>query len=93
VIWRMREALDPESPEPISLHPDTAVRADLAAYKWKITKSGILIRSKDEMKAELGRSPDDGDAVCMANIDTIKDEVVDDFLARHRKGTDRYEEV
>ncbi|MBE7186052.1 MAG: terminase, partial [Methylobacterium mesophilicum] len=62
IIWRMREALDPENPDPIALHPDPAVRADLAAYKWKITKAGILIRSKDEMKIELGRSPDDGDA-------------------------------
>jgi hypothetical protein len=63
IVWRMREALDPTNPDPIALPPDPAVRADLAAYKWKMTASGILGRSKDEMKEELGRSPDDGDAV------------------------------
>jgi hypothetical protein len=29
---------------------------------------GIQVRSKDEMKEELGRSPDDGDAVIMAKL-------------------------
>jgi hypothetical protein len=64
IVWRMREALDPENPDPVSLPPDPALRADLSAYKWKVTARGILIRSKDEMKIDLGRSPDDGDAVC-----------------------------
>jgi hypothetical protein len=33
-----------------------------------MTKGGIQVRSKAEMKVELGRSPDKGDAVIMANI-------------------------
>lgn len=85
LVWRMREALDPTSQHPIALHPDPAVKADLTAYKWKITKQGILVRSKDEMKAELGRSPDDGDAVILANIDTIKREVIDEMIAQRAK--------
>lgn len=77
LCWRMREALDPANPIKLALPPDPALKADLCAYKWKVSKAGIQVRSKDEMKEELGRSPDKGDAVLMANIDTIKDEVVE----------------
>lgn len=94
LVWRMRETLDPAEPVQIALPPDPALKADLTAYKWKITKQGILVRSKDEMKAELGRSPDDGDAVIMANIDTIKREVIDDMIAkRTRRAFDPYAEL
>jgi hypothetical protein len=57
-------------------------------------KTLIQVRSKDEMKAELGRSPDDGDAVVMANIDTIKAEVVDAMIkARMRTSYDPYADL
>lgn len=94
IVWRMRETLDPTNPDPIALHPDPAVRADLAAYKWKMTASGILVRSKDEMKQELGRSPDDGDAVINANIVTMKIEEFDELREQGRRANfDRYEEL
>jgi hypothetical protein len=94
IVWRMREALDPANAEPITLPPDPALKADLAAYKWKMTKSGIQVRSKDEMKIELGRSPDDGDAVIMANIVTMKLEQYDELVdATKRANFDRYEEI
>ena len=94
LAWRMREALDPANAVQIQLPPDPALRADLTTYKWKITKSGILVRSKDEMKTDLGRSPDDGDAVLMANIDTVKQEVVDKMIsARSRKAYDPYADL
>lgn len=92
MVWRMREALDPMNPDPIYLPPDTALRADLAAYKWKPTPAGILVRSKDEMKEELGRSPDDGDAVILALADTLKDEVLEDLRGRNQD-FNRYEEL
>lgn len=72
VIWRMRETLDPENPKPAALPPDPKLKADLAAYKWQLMPSGIKVRSKEEMIKELGRSPDDGDAVCLANLATRK---------------------
>ncbi|AMU91599.1 terminase [Sphingopyxis macrogoltabida] len=79
-VWRMREALDPASPVPIALPPRPTLKADLCAYRWTPIKgekrTKVKVRSKDEMKSELGRSPDEGDAVVMANIDTIKTEVV-----------------
>ena len=93
IVWRMREALDPANPDPIALHPDPAVRADLAAYKWKMTKGGIQVRSKDEMKADLGRSPDDGDAVIMANIEVMKEAVYEELREAARRPFDRYEEL
>jgi hypothetical protein len=93
IVWRMREALDPANPEPIALHPDPAVRADLAAYKWTVSKSGVKVRSKDEMKEDLGRSPDDGDAIIMANIVTMKVEAYEALREESRRPFDRYAEL
>jgi hypothetical protein len=87
MVWRMREALDPAGADPIALPQDAALRADLAAYQWTITPRGILVRSKDEMKAVLGRSPDVGDAACLANFRTMKTEVWED-LRRDRRGAE-----
>ncbi len=44
------------------------------------------------MKEELGRSPDKGDAVIMANLVTMKLEVFEE-LRRDRDGYDRYQEL
>lgn len=65
--WGMREALDPQSGNDIALPPTSEVRADLCAPRWKLTVSGILIEDKDEIKKRLGRSPDIGDAIVLAN--------------------------
>lgn len=73
VWWRMREALDPLNPEPIALPPDPRLAADLCAPKWKLVKGGIQVEAKEDIAKRIGRSPDRGDAVCMANIDTMKD--------------------
>jgi hypothetical protein len=70
--WRMREALDPLNPDPVALPPDAALKADLAAPRWKLGISGVLVESKDEMRKRLGRSPDRGDAACMALMATVK---------------------
>lgn len=93
IVWRMREDLDPTNPDPMALPPDPEVKADLAAYKWKMTKGGIQVRSKEEMKSELGRSPDCGDAVIMANITTMKLEVYEELREEMRRPVDRYDEL
>lgn len=72
VIWRMREALDPENPIKTALPPDQRLRRDLASYKWELRPKGIFIMSKEQQKKDLGHSPDDGDACCMANMVTKK---------------------
>jgi hypothetical protein len=68
MYWRMREALDPEGDQSIALPPDPELLADLCAPRYQITPSGIKIESKIEIKARLGRSPDAGDATCLAMI-------------------------
>jgi hypothetical protein len=70
--WRMREALDPLNADPIALPNDTALKADLCAPRWRMTVSGVQIEAKDDVIKRIGRSPDRGDAVCMALIATRK---------------------
>jgi hypothetical protein len=93
LVWRFREGLDPANPNPWAIHPDPEVKADLAAYKWKMTAAGIQVRSKDEMKQELGRSPDSGDAEIMAAIPTLKQEVYVELREQNQGGFDRYREL
>ena len=69
--WRMREALDPQNNESLALPPGGEVLADLTAPRWKLSTSGILIESKDEIKERLGRSPDIGDAIVLANYQDV----------------------
>lgn len=70
--WRFREMLDPASRENIALPPDSELKADLCAPMWKLTPHGIQIESKEEVIKRLGRSPDKGDAVVLAAIQTQK---------------------
>jgi hypothetical protein len=70
VIWRMRESLDPANGELIALPNDPELKADLCAPKWSFTKQGIKVESKEDIIERLQHSPDKGDAVCYANIDT-----------------------
>lgn len=71
--WRMREALDPQADNPVSLPPDSKLLGDLTTPLWEYRAGGIIkIELKEEIIARLGRSPDDGDAYVNANIDTPK---------------------
>lgn len=70
--WRMREALDPKHQEQLALPPDNKLRADLCAPLWKLTPSGIMVELKEDIIKRIGRSPDRGDAACMALMATIK---------------------
>lgn len=76
LYWKMREALDPTNPRPIFLPNDSKLRADLAAPKWRLAAGGILVESKDEIAKRIGRSPDRGDAVCYALVETVKTDVM-----------------
>jgi len=70
--WGMREALDPIKGDDIALPRDNELLADLCAPRWKITTGGILIESKEDIKARLGHSPDCGDAVVLARMEGRK---------------------
>jgi hypothetical protein len=74
VWWAMREALDPTAAEPIALPNDPGLRADLCAPRYSVKPTGILIESKEEIDKRIGRSPDKGDAVCLALMATPKDD-------------------
>lgn len=67
--WRLREALDPTATSPLALPLDPELLGDLCALRYKVVRLGdmaaIQIRDKDEIREELGRSPDRGDAVMM----------------------------
>lgn len=69
IYWRMREALDPsqDGGSHVALPDDPEMVADLTAPRFEVTSSGIKITPKDRLVADLGRSPDRGDAVVMAN--------------------------
>lgn len=65
--WSFRESLDPEGGKNIALPPDPELKAELAAFRWEMRPgSKVFVKSKAEIKAELGRSPDKADAVIMA---------------------------
>lgn len=70
--WKMRESLDPESGDDVALPPDTKLKADLCAPRWKISARGVLVESKEDIAKRIGRSTNDGDAVVYANEKTPK---------------------
>ena len=47
----------------MQLPPDRRLAAQLAAPTWKLRGDQILIESKDDIRARLGSSTDDADAV------------------------------
>jgi hypothetical protein len=70
--WDARNALDPRSPDPVSLQrldepAYQRLRAELTAPVYRMTSGGkVQVESKDEMKARGLPSPDLADAFCLA---------------------------
>ena len=75
MYWSLREALDPTAANPLALPPDPELFSDLAAVRYKVVTMGkqaaLLMRSKDEIREELGRSPDKGDAVAQTFVEGL----------------------
>lgn len=69
-LWRLREALDPaqDGGSAIMLPPDPEMVSDLTAAVYEITSRGIKVTPKEKVVEMLGRSPDKGDSVMMANF-------------------------
>jgi hypothetical protein len=82
LVWRMREALDPEANNGIALPPDPRLLADLCAYTWRLRNTVIYVESREEIEKRIGRSPDWASAAILALIDTPKKRV---FLETQRK--------
>lgn len=68
VIWRFREALDPDQDggSTIGLPDDQELLADLTAATLDLRFNGIKVESKEDIVRRLGRSTNKGDAVVMA---------------------------
>lgn len=67
--WRMREALDPEHGDDIALPPGNMIVSDLCAAKFKLLAGGVIaIEEKQAIKERIGRSPDEGEAIMLANL-------------------------
>jgi hypothetical protein len=66
--WNMRELLDPDSKFGICLPDDPLLIGDLTAptIRRVLSDGRMVIESKEDIKARLGRSTDDGDACCLA---------------------------
>ncbi len=66
--WAIRDALDPKFYEQtgggLILPPSDELAQDLTAPQWSVDSQGrVILESKDDIKARLGRSPDYGDAL------------------------------
>lgn len=67
VWWMLREALDPENPEPLALPPDDTLTGDLTAPTYAYLSNGaIKVESKDDIRGRIGRSTDDADSLGLA---------------------------
>jgi hypothetical protein len=65
--WNMRQLLDPDEGENISLPPNEDLIMDLTAPHMKMSSdSTIFVESKQEIRDRIGRSTDYGDACCLA---------------------------
>jgi hypothetical protein len=73
--WAMREALDPEKGDNLALPDDPELLADLTAPRYEIRKSGIQVESKEQIIVRIGRSPDKGDAIVLANLPDLSPRV------------------
>lgn len=70
--WQFREALDPANNTGIALPPDPKLAADLCAPTWSLSGSVIVVASREDIIARIGRSPDFGSAYVLALMDTPK---------------------
>jgi phage terminase large subunit len=62
-FWGLRRLLERGE---IALAPDDKLADKLCSMRWSIgLDGGIMIESKDELRARIGRSPDRADAVAM----------------------------
>ena len=68
LYWRMRDALDPENNSTTALPDDSELLRDLCSARYQPLAGGkVKVESKEDIKARIGRSPDKGDGVLLAN--------------------------
>jgi hypothetical protein len=89
MYWRLREALDPTNPEPLSLPPDQELFQELIAQRYTVVTMGkraaILLKPKDYVREVLGRSPDKSDAVAHTFVDRLPAAAMPDDVRAFRR--------
>ena len=97
MYWNMREVLDPINGDNVVLPDDPELKADLTAPRFMVRSNGIQIESKEDIKTRLGRSPDKGDAACLAfvpvivpSIPTEQPEQSSRFLSEYDDGQSKF---
>lgn len=83
--WAFREALDPDSNTGIALPPDSRLRADLTAPKWRPVGNLIQVEPSEDLKKRIGRSPDFGVAYVLALLDTPKRDRIQALVSRGKR--------
>jgi hypothetical protein len=66
---------------------DRELAADLTALRWSYDGEHVAVEKKSDVIKRIGRSPDKGDAVVYAFIDTPKEDLDDYYekpLSRNR---------
>lgn len=70
--WQFREILDPAYGSIVALPPDPKLLADLTAPRWSLQGKNIKAESREDIVKRIGRSPDRGSAIIMAQMNTPK---------------------
>lgn len=86
--WLLRESLDPAKADSLALPDDPKLKEDLVGLKYREVAGGkIQVEEKANVVKRLGRSPDRGDALVIANhargnrgaaiarVDTIREDI------------------
>jgi len=77
--WLLREWLHPDSPIAICLPPDDELTYELSAPHYELTRSGIKVESKKELRKRISRSTDHADAVIYAIVGPV---LIEEAVAR-----------
>lgn len=85
LAWQFREMLDPQYNEGVALPPDSRLKADLCAYTWTLRGGKIYVRSREEIIAKIGRSPDYGSAYFLAAMETPRRRDLETVRSEQRK--------
>ncbi|MBS3742252.1 MAG: hypothetical protein KGY74_09045 [Candidatus Cloacimonetes bacterium] len=66
IYWAVRDALDPKNEFNLMLPPNDELDEELLSMTYSVKSNGkIKIKSKDDIKQEIGRSPDIADSLAM----------------------------
>jgi hypothetical protein len=71
--WTMRELLDPQHGENISIPNDAQLRRELCTPRWSNTVRGVLVESKEDIKRRIGKSIDKADSVVYSFADEVNE--------------------